>query len=72
MIAEIPASFCALGSGHESDYETARADARGIAVGSLIEITGVGFFDTIHSQTGVARNGFELHPVLRIRALQAP
>jgi hypothetical protein len=72
MLAVIPASFCALGSGHESDYETARAYARGIAVGSLIEIAGVGFFDTIHSQTGVARNGFELHPVLRIRALQAP
>ena len=72
MIAEIPAPFCALGSGHESDYETARADARGTALGSLIEIEGVGFFDTIHGQTGVARNGFELHPVLRIRALQAP
>ena len=71
MIAEIPAPFCAIGSGHEGDYETARADARGIPLDSLIEIEGVGFFDTVHSQTGVARNGFELHPVLKIRALQA-
>jgi hypothetical protein len=28
-------------------------------------ITGVGFFDAIHGQTGVAPNGVELHPVLR-------
>ena len=71
MIAEIPAPFCAIGSGHEKAYETAQAGARGISLGSLIEIEGVGFFDFIHGQTGVARNGFELHPVLRIRALQA-
>jgi hypothetical protein len=29
-------------------------------------VTGVGFFDIIHGQTGVAPNGIELHPVLRI------
>jgi hypothetical protein len=28
-------------------------------------IRGVGFFDFIHGQTGVAPNGIELHPVLR-------
>lgn len=27
-------------------------------------ITGVGFWDIIHGQTGVAPNGIELHPVL--------
>jgi hypothetical protein len=27
-------------------------------------ITGVGFFDLLHGQTGVAPNGIELHPVL--------
>jgi hypothetical protein len=32
-----------------------------------IEITGVGFFDFIHGQTGVAPNGIELHPVTAIR-----
>jgi hypothetical protein len=30
-------------------------------------ITGVGFFDRVHGQTGVATfNGIELHPVLKI------
>ena len=27
-------------------------------------LTGVGFFDVIHGQTGVAPNGIELHPIL--------
>jgi hypothetical protein len=30
------------------------------------KITGVGFFDFIHGQTGVAPNGIELHPVTAI------
>lgn len=29
-------------------------------------LTGVGFFDRLHGQTGVAPNGIELHPVLSI------
>jgi hypothetical protein len=29
-------------------------------------VTGVGFFDFLHGQTGVAPNGIELHPVLDI------
>ena len=29
-----------------------------------VQITGVGFFDFLHGQTGVAPNGIELHPVL--------
>lgn len=29
-------------------------------------ITGVGFFDRVHGQTGVAKNGLELHPILKI------
>ncbi len=31
-----------------------------------VQLTGVGFFDFIHGQTGVAPNGVELHPVLSI------
>jgi Big-like domain-containing protein/lamin tail-like protein len=31
-----------------------------------VQVTGVGFFDFIHGQTGVAQNGIELHPVLDI------
>jgi hypothetical protein len=29
-----------------------------------VTITGVGFWDILHGQTGVAPNGIELHPVL--------
>jgi hypothetical protein len=29
-----------------------------------IQVTGVGFFDNIHGQTGVAPNGIELHAIL--------
>jgi hypothetical protein len=32
-------------------------------------ISGVGFFDVIHGQTGVAPNGIELHPVLAVSNL---
>jgi hypothetical protein len=32
-----------------------------------VRVTGVGFFDFIHGQTGVAPNGIELHPVLDFR-----
>ena len=35
-------------------------------VNDHVIVTGVGFFDKIHGQTGVAPNGIELHPVLSI------
>ena len=31
-----------------------------------IAVSGVGFFDRIHAQDGVAPNGVELHPVLSV------
>lgn len=31
-----------------------------------VTVTGVGFFDSLHGQTGVAPNGIELHPILNI------
>lgn len=34
-----------------------------------VKITGVGFFDTVHNQVGVAPNGFELHPLLSLSLL---
>jgi len=70
MIAEIPAPYCAVGSGHEGDYKTARADALRIPLGSLVEIEGVGFFDKMHDQRGLAKNGFEIHPVLKIKMVE--
>lgn len=32
----------------------------------LVIVTGVGFFDAVHGQKGVAHNGIELHPVLDV------
>jgi len=32
-------------------------------------VTGVGFFDFLHGQTGVAPNGIELHPVIGFTSL---
>ena len=75
MISEIPAPGC-VGSSSPflSRIRAARAafDARFTATPSLqtanvtATVTGVGFFDRIHGQTGVAPNGIELHPVLSI------
>jgi hypothetical protein len=33
-----------------------------------VSVTGVGFFDVVHGQMGMAPNGLELHPVLKIVA----
>ena len=80
MIAEIPDPACVGDSSPFRPYiEAARAafDARfpGVPSGASapaavkvpVVVTGVGFFDTIHGQDGVAPNGIELHPVLSIR-----
>ena len=66
MVAEIPDSSCALGSGHEADYAAARRALRAVPRGALVELDVVGFFDFLHGQRGMAPNGFELHPVVAI------
>ena len=43
-------------------------DAGGIPV----RVTGVGFFDRPHGQTGRATNGIEIHPILKIEFNPAP
>lgn len=75
LIAEIPLPGC-VGSGSPflSKITTARNafNARFTPTGSFqtanipVQITGVGMFDFLHGQTGVAPNGIELHPVLSI------
>jgi hypothetical protein len=75
MIAEIPDPACvAAGSPLLSSITKARAefDAKFNATSSFqtanvpVTVTGVGFFDFLHGQTGVAPNGIELHAVLDI------
>jgi len=75
VIAEIPLPGC-VGSG--SPFTSAIANARSAFNAQLTATTtfktanipvlvrGVGFFDVLHGQTGVAPNGIELHPVLDI------
>lgn len=78
MIVEFPdAPDCTLGADPEllSQMQTARAafvaafglppSIRFMPLSGIAQITGVGFFDLIHGQRGVAPNGIELHPVLR-------
>jgi hypothetical protein len=75
MIVEIPSPNC-VGtlSPFRSRVVQARAefDSRFTVsqqfqnVSIPVTVTGVGFFDRIHGQTGVAPNGVELHPVLDI------
>ena len=67
MIVEIPAPECALGTGHEDEYRSARDTALHLRLGGWVEVVGVGFFDFLHEQSGAAPNGIELHPVLSIR-----
>jgi hypothetical protein len=74
MIAEIPAPSCVSGGPWLSGITAARAamDAKYMVGGSFqaanvpVVLTGVGFFDLLHGQTGVAPNGIELHAVLSI------
>jgi len=75
MIAEIPDPAC-VGSSSPflPSVRTARSafDARFSATTSFqtanvaVQVRGVGFFDFLHGQTGVAPNGIELHAVLGI------
>jgi hypothetical protein len=75
LIAEIPLPAC-VGSSSPflSKITSARTafNARYTPTGSFqtanipVQITGVGMFDFLHGQTGVAPNGIEIHPVLSI------
>jgi hypothetical protein len=75
LIAEIPLPAC-VGSGSPflSGITNARTEfnARFTPTTSFqtanipVQIKGVGMFDFLHGQTGVAPNGIELHPVLDI------
>src|SRR5207244_6269620 len=78
MVTEIPCPCCVVvGSPFTAGIANARQefDAHFTAmtffqsVSVPVQITGVGFFDFIHGQTGVAPNGIELHPILDIRFL---
>lgn len=76
MIAEFPASSCDTTASTQA--QTVMAQARAaiasacggephksfVTLQGRATITGVGFFDALHGQGGVAPNGIELHPVI--------
>jgi hypothetical protein len=75
MIVEIPAPNCVgVGSPFGPGVANARRqfDARFTATSSFkttstaVTVRGIGFWDFLHGQTGVAPNGIELHSVLNI------
>ena len=77
MIVEFPLATCAGGAtaGAKTRMKNARnafVAACGMPSDTSFEqltgkatIRGIGFFDFLHGQTGVAPNGIELHPVVR-------
>ena len=79
MIVEIPNPSCASGSVVLNQITEARKEfeakfgvpgqypAPALKPNVPITVTGVGFFDKLHGQTGVAPNGIELHPVLSLQ-----
>ncbi len=74
MIAEIPAGSCApkdlaktfdgLQQAFSGMLSKPTAKFKKLAKPIPATFVGVGFFDFLHGQTGVAPNGFELHPVI--------
>jgi hypothetical protein len=77
LIAEIPSGACtaakrakffnALRAQFAKDFgKPTQGKLRKLAQPVAACVTGVGFFDFLHGQDGVAPNGFELHPVLSI------
>jgi Bacterial Ig-like domain/Lamin Tail Domain/Carboxypeptidase regulatory-like domain/Calx-beta domain len=74
VITEIPCPCCGIGSPFQARMAAARAtfDSKLTATTFFqnpnipVRVTGVGFFDFIHGQTGVAPNGIELHAILDI------
>jgi hypothetical protein len=77
MIVESTHPDCALKSRFKAEIDQVRAAldqafkgpiSKPIKTRKLVTVTGVGFFDHIHGQTGVAPNGIELHPILQVVA----
>ncbi len=75
MIAEIPLPAC-VGSGSpflskitnaRNEFNAKYTPTSSFQTANIpVQVTGVGMFDFLHGQTGVAPNGIELHPVLDI------
>jgi len=77
MVSEIPSGAC-VAPARAKFFDALRGTFSSVFISPTPEhlaklpraepacVTGVGFFDFLHGQTGVASNGIELHPVLAI------
>jgi len=71
IIAEIPAPECVGDAARAEEYRLARKTVSALKVDSLVEVTGLGFFDKVNGLSFVkARNGMELHPVFNVRTVR--
>jgi len=83
MVAEIPDTTTPAPIADRKDYAAAREEidriagqpgffVHSLAEPPMIEITGIGFFDEPHLLTpdGMAPNGREIHPVLRVKPIE--
>ena len=75
MIVEMPHPDCvgatspfkaAISAARSAFNQQLRATTNMKTASIPVRVYGVGFFDSLHGQIGVAPNGIELHPVLRI------
>jgi hypothetical protein len=74
MIVEAPEPSCAMDSRFLDKIKKVRQAidqqfgeiTRKRRPSVMVAVTGVGFFDKIHGQEGVAPNGIELHPIVAI------
>ncbi len=69
LVAEIPSPECVTNPRHKVLFEEVRRALRGVPRDGVVEIVGVGFFDTDHGQSGMAENGIEIHPVFSLRVI---
>jgi hypothetical protein len=49
------------------NFTVARKKTNFYLQSGIYEITGVIFFDKIHGQNGIAKNGIEIHPILKLK-----
>ena len=78
LVAEIPDPNCSSGSAVEKQIAHVRDSFvqqfgqpipgvfRKLHKPVRVKIVGIGFFDRVHGQRGVAPNGIELHPVIAV------
>lgn len=69
ITVEIPDPLCTVNVNAQRAFVKSRNDLHWIPRKGVAEVTGVGFFDHVHTKSGHGKNGFELHPVLSIRRL---